>query len=548
MDQFVFDKSLSPQEDKGPFREKRVVYVNDSNNGSYNGQINIDTTVLSNGGAWCDYSQATLEIPFVVALKSSADITTTANAYMLGLKNGSHQIIDSIQVQYQNSTVKQQQAFENFHVGYKIMSEWSSDDLIKYGPQIRFAPDSAGSFQTGASGALGLYGPTNNRPFPPVSQRSYASTAPIEDANSGFGDRLKMNAWSASNPVGVMSTVAQANQIGKSYFTDDSGSGAARIYTWKMLLTIRLKDVSDFFAKLPLVRGAQIRLTVNYNAARVVLTGTQALNLSQTSTSNVSGRSVPIMISSCATGAPLASTLSLADQTLSISCNVHSTSDPAGSASDLLPSCRLYVPTYILGDEDQIKYLSLGRKEMLFTDIVQFNVRDVAAGASFNQIITNGIVNPQSVVVIPVLNAASGNVVSGASLSPFQSMFDTCPGTTAPCGALTQFNVYVSGEQVFQSNEQYDFDAFQNEVATLGISGGQQTGLVSGLLSRYSWDNAYRYYVADIARRHPQDDKLPLSVSIVGTNNTSKILDLYVFVSFQRKLVIDLASGAIVQG
>ncbi len=549
-DTFILDKSLDTFSSRSPFIDKRVLYINDSNNASYNGQIVFDSTSLANSGQWLDYSGATLQIPLVISMRSSIDITTTANAYIAGLKAGTQHLIDSIQVDYNNSNVVQLQSFTNFHVGYKVLTSWSQDEGTKFGPLTFNIKDTPDSWRYSPTGASVAYGVGNNVPFDDGVARTYTSASSLSPYNDGFGERIKLSANPAGGyaGLGIMTTSGQNDLVGKAYFTNDGGSAAARIYSWKILATIRLKDVSDFFAKLPLVRGAQIRLTVNYNASRVALTCDGAgLNVVQSSLTMLAGRTVPFMLASGAAQQPLNTTLALGAQTITMECNVMTASTPAASASSLMSSCRLYVSGYVMNPVDEMKYISLGQKVVEYDDLYGYIIQGVSGGSSFNSIVTNGIVNPQKLVVIPMLSPTAGNNVTGASLQQFQSVFDSAPATTCPVGALTQFNVLVSGKQILQSNQQYDFDAFVNEVAQANaLTGGQASGLMSGLLSMADWSNGYRYYVVDIARRLESEDSIPKSVQVSGINDTSKSLDLYVFVSYKRKIVLDLASGAIV--
>jgi hypothetical protein len=550
MDASSFAKSYDTNLDTAPFVDKEILYVNDSNNASYSGQIQFDTTVLSNSGRWVDYSEGTLQIPFVISAKSSGDLATGSkmNAYVLGLKNGTHHLIHSMQVEMQNSNVVQLQSFLNFFVGYKVMTSWSSDDLEKWGAASHVAPDSAASMAWSAGTAARGDGTSNNSAYDSAA-KTFVATEPIQRSNLGLRTRLENTSHTGTNAYGgipTMVTEAQCDQVGKSYFTNDGGAAAARIYSWKILATIRLKDLADFFDKIPLVRGVQLRFTINYNSARSLITVAGASSMILTTTTMLSGSTVPYMMSSGAAGQPSVNATDTAS-TLLISGDVLNTANPAASASSLLSSCRLYVPAYKMSPIAQQRYLDLGTKLVEYNDLYQYTVTAVSAGSAWNQILTNGIVNPQELVIIPVLNSAAGNAAT-ASMIPYQSPFDSCPGTTAPLASISQFNVLISGQTIFQQNEQYDFDSFSNELAREGaLMGGVDTGLTSGLLSKLDFDNGYRYYVVDISRRLTSDEVVPVSVQVTGTNNTSKIMDYYCFVTYKRSVEIDLASGAIIR-
>lgn len=142
------NKTLESQPETPCMVDKKLFYVQDQNGGTFNGQILFDTSVLSSSGQWLAYSEAYIQISFDLTFQSSTDVTA-ANTYIqgftMGLKNGYYQLIDSIQVDYNNKNIIALQPFTNFFVNYKLMSSLSADDLKKQGSSIGFIPDSAGS-------------------------------------------------------------------------------------------------------------------------------------------------------------------------------------------------------------------------------------------------------------------------------------------------------------------------------------------------------------------------------------------------------------------
>ena len=76
-----------------PFLNKRVVYVQDEQNGSYpSNQCSIQTNILTNSSLWCDYSQSYLEIPIVVAFYPKAIAYETGKNFSNSAVNDSFQI------------------------------------------------------------------------------------------------------------------------------------------------------------------------------------------------------------------------------------------------------------------------------------------------------------------------------------------------------------------------------------------------------------------------------------------------------------------------
>lgn len=542
-DETVYMQSMQDEKSASPFIDREILYVNDSNNASYNGSIQFDTTVLANSGRWLDYSEGVLEVP--ISLTYSPDtngIEDEMNSYIYGLKNGYHHLIDSLQVEWNNRSVVQVQSYTNFYVSYKLMSELSEDDVAKWGSHIGFHPDSAASFAYNGAASINGLGISNNRPYDQAA-RTYTPAQPLERINDGFAKRLEsLTAHPVQGYGGLllMDSAAELNSVAKNYFQNNANGGgdaAGTTYTHYIIATIRLKDVSDFFSKLPLTRGGQLRINVNYNSCRLTLTNAAGPTQTLTSVTKLSGRTTPFMVSSAGPNQPAAAYAALAN-VMTVEFNVKSTSNPLNANSPLLSSARLYVPAYKMNPQMEVQYLeSFPVKTIEYDDLYMFEV-DVAAGGNFNAILTNGIVSPEKLVVMPYVAAASNvNVV------PWESPFDTAPATTTPCALLRDFNVLISGKAVFQQNINYTWELFQAEVSKSGVGGGQETGLCSGLIGRREFENGYAYHVVDLSRRLPSEDVVPKSVQILGVNPTGLALKLICFITYKRSLSIELSSG-----
>lgn len=553
MDQYLYKETINPSDEKNPAIEKRMFYVSDQNGGAYNGQIQFDTSVLANSMQYLAYSEGYLEIPFCVSLQGTTDKTGLTSAFFMGLKNGYYQLIDSIQVDYNNTNVVQQQPFTNFYVNYKLMTSMSSDDVQKWGPTIGFYPDSAGSHRFSNAAAAGGDGYSNNADLTTLA----TFTAP-NNANIGFLERRKRTTafngtrGGAAGGYGALPTLTTSNQcltIGKNNITDNNGIGAARIYTLNVLAQIRLKDIADFFSEIPLLKGAFMRLQINYNSCTNLITTAAAgptMVIAAAGVTMLSGRTNPVLLPS-STANNSGAGLVVNDGNISISCGVlRNTLNTTNSA--LLSSCRLYVPAYTLDPLYERDLLTITPdREIRYNDIYTYTFSSIATGASFNQILTNGIVNPQYVVLMPYANSSVATSVFANVTTPvYQSPFDTAPGTTLPMGAITNFQVQVAGQNMFQAAALYDFETFNNETSRVNaINGGASTGLNNGLIGHFEWDNAYRYYVCDVSRRIAIEDDVPKSIVVSGTNATGVSVDYICFVVFQRKIRVSMADGAV---
>lgn len=612
MDEALFALSLEDDEKRSPMLDKEMLFVQDSNGSSYNGQITFDSSSLSNSGRWISWSEGYIQIPFTFTFKSGADQSAAGviNPFLVGLKNGHYQLIDSISVDYNNTNVVQLQPYTNFYVNYKVLTSWSEDDMTKWGDICGVCPDTPDSFtyaNDGASPPVSQAGRDgdgfcNNKIGPgyPVGYAGPGAIAelPADYVNNALGVADDNNIVAALNAVkhqaniainGLRTSVNNAlaaagvdwnAQVGfintgayerfqntalnptatgtglrmlddtdgakaplMNYYTA-SGANAAKVWQWYVVCTIRLKDMHDFFDKMPLTKGGFLRMQINYNSfdCSVTSAANPATTMVLNSVTSKAGRTNPLLVASAAGGQPASALVDNAAQTFS--CGI--VEAPTNNiAKHSMSACRLYVPAYVLDPEKEASLIELNPvKDIEYEEIYQYSVNEVTTGSTFNQILTNGISDPQKVVVMPFV---STKVHVTPTVPEFQSPFDTAPGTTGPLAVLRDFNVAVGGSNVFQRNKQYDYEAFLDEVCRdNAIDGGVSTGHSNGLISYKMWKNAYRYYVADVSRRNRSERLVPKSISISGVNSTKRDLQLICFITYLRRISINMLDGSIV--
>ena len=182
---------------------------------------------------------------------------------------------------------------------------------------------------------------------------------------------------------------------------------------------------------------------------------------------------------------------------------------------------------------------------------------NVGAGSQFNNLITNGISNIKSVLVLPLLNSsatlntdennvnyAATNLITG--IPSYQSPFDPVgTGTTAPLVNFSNFNVQISGQNAIYNMQRYTFEQFNNQLyGQNAVNGGLTDGLTSGLIDYLGFQMSQCFYYVNVERMLPVEQSVPKSVQILGTNLSQKALDLWVFVEYGTQVEIDLYTGA----
>jgi len=111
--------------------------------------------------------------------------------------------------------------------------------------------------------------------------------------------------------------------------------------------------------------------------------------------------------------------------------------------------------------------------------------------------------------------------------------------------AVSNFNIQLSGKNLFNQNKQYDYEVFVEQLQQSNqLNGGKTTGLASGLIGEEDFSNFYRYYYADCSRGLPGEEGVSRSIQIQGRNMSDVSVDYMVFASFSREIVLDLRSGA----
>lgn len=598
MDNLVFEEAVNAEIDTSEFISKKWLYVNDSNAQNYTSQVVIDSTPLANSGGWINWSEGYILMPLVVELTGTAgNIPNTtagrrAMAHSWAFKAGFWHMINSMTLEFNNQNCVQQTPFLNVFRSFKAHTSFSKDDLLNEGSTIGYWPDSAGSWSwcpvgtavTDSRVANG-FGLCNNRQSPLIVARpnvasgsSVADTSPlyVETAYSGYcnggatagvgalnpssllGCEEAYNEGMAKRTIQVGQTYEDAlgqsviNPIGASNAVYRSGmltQNSAGNCGWAVYAKLRLKDLSDFFQKCPLLKGSTIRFYINTNQSSISFTkalgtnnanGTQA-NFPTITVSRVSvlgGLTNPLMLASADVGQGLNS-LPAGDYTLSV--NIFKSDD--GFYKSGLQSCRLYAPVYKMNPLAEQRYLQLApTKKVEYRDIFQYQFNDIAGNnTSFNILVSNGIANIQSVLIVPFLSTAIPNSPAyNTLLSPTSTS-----GATPDPIILNNLNIQISGINLFLNNQYYDYEQFNQELKSSNqLNGSLTTGLASGLISEDMFSRGYRYYYGNASRILPSEEGVSRSVQIMGQNVSSVACNLMVFVEFKRSIVIDIATGA----
>lgn len=409
-----------------------------------------------------------------------------------------------------------------------------------------------GGLTSGSSGANSC-----DRPYGAWTPSLQTGTA--VPANNPFVGRPSTYAQQIWNNVISFKTIPTTPGANSSY-----ANGSDIIMQISVMATVYLKHIHSFFNMCPLLKGVFMKMTMNLNNATSTV-GFTALNGINSYSSNVFVGGVnPIMIPSLKTGLNWlttnvdngANTLKAnAPTTLQYNisvgaiCTDNTLLLTGANTGALSKSVYLYIPAYTFNPTFEQAYLSNSVKQIKYTDIYQYQVKAIQSGQPFNNLITNGIANIKSVLIIPFYSKGYRNNSAGAVLevySQYQSPFDPAGcGCTAPMTTLGNFNIQISGQNAIYNMQRYTFEEWNNQLyGQNAVNGGLTDGLTSGLISYHDFLHSYGYYYVNVERMLPVEQSVPKSVQILGQNYSSQEIDLWVFVEYGVQIAIDVLTGA----
>ena len=576
MDSLILESSINSDFKPSDFLSKKMLYCNDSNNGNYQSQIVINSQSLANSGMYISYSESFLAIPLVITMASldGEDLPETAVDYFLGLKSGFWHILDSIIIELNNSNVVQQTPLSNVFASFKNNTSWSESNLKMDGQSCGFYPDTADSWCFNNDDAntdgyrkgcgRGLSNNVNAQTYKTqtvesdvfVNDLTATSSNPSSNYNKGLWQRQQ---WLSFNPdaqdgdtltknQGSIMAKQNVNSVFKSYIERVDGAQIIRL-----VAKIPLKHICNFFDQVPLMKGGAftIKLITNQCTSQVNISATGALTLTQ---QNLQGNTNPLQLSSVnnySGGSPLVEEGGR-DYCINVSIYKNTSQKPAPTvkswdATTTLTSCRLYAPAYQFNSLSEQRYLSLvPTKKVIYRDIFGYQFDGIKGGNNFNFLVSNGLTNLRSVVVIPLISSTSnGKYNENTNVSTLRSPF-TATGAMPDPIILSNFNIQVSGRNLFENNELYDFEQFKEQLSSANaLNGNLTTGLTSGLISEYDFSAGYRYYYGNTERCLPSEDGVQRSVQVIGKIEAPDdiLVNLLIFCEQEKSMTIDVRTG-----
>jgi hypothetical protein len=570
-DKLVFDLSQEVEGSPSVFVKKDWLNILDNQNSNYNSnQSVIDTSQLSNSNKYMSYREGYLAVPMLLTL-ATTDLATagaflpattgTSADYAVGLKNWFGQIVHSLTLDYNGTTTIQQTPYCNMWNSFKLMTSLSWNDVWTQGATIGFFPDDPLAFKfikNGTATASGMGVCNNTTTLADPTTFGAFNDYRLGKGNEGFVKRQQYINFDADGASGDgtygadLLSSSSSSQIWKSYISNKiNGVNATTpgVFQISIMATIYLKHLHSFFSSIPLLKGAYMKLTLNLNNATTRFNTTAGI-MTLVSVSNAVGGVNPLMIADSTAGqggVALGASTYTANISVGARCLEPSLSSLTGvQEGGVARSVYLYLPSYSFNPVFESAYLSSPIKQIKYTDIYQYQVKGIQAQTGIvNQLITNGIANIKSILVVPFFADQVAHSGLPTGIPVYQSPFDPAGcGATSPMIQLTNFNVVVSGQNSIYNTQRYSFEEFNNQLYGVNaVNGGMTDGLTSGLIDRLGFDMEYGYYYVDLSRMLPVEESVPKSIQLIGQNLSQSNIDLFCFIEYGVSVSVDILTG-----
>ncbi|KAG3141679.1 hypothetical protein PC128_g24942 [Phytophthora cactorum] len=448
-DQYLYQSSLKSDPEIKVSSGKRVPFVIDLNQGSYqNGVITIDATAHLNGSeGFACLRDTYIMLPYKVSMKNGATAQTLpGNRFCSTLKCGNWNVIDSMSLEL-NDELQPSLCYE---LDYRRWIHEHYCILI----------------------------------FVCYNRSSGGASIP----NDGLVKRLLSNPPNAGSDFstswpsvgGTAASTTISDQTARGAFVAGAATARAIMGTWNYMLKVKLTNLHPIFKELDLMANPHIRLRfrVNQGVSTVAVDATKGMSL--TSTTLSSGNACPVMVAASSTGNPMAGVLAASAGFSTAWGAVVNSLEPTIDGTYMpFTTSRLYVPFVHLENPQAI--ISKPVKKVRYNDCyAQWFYQRAGIGkqstqlnAAFDLQLSASVKNAKYVILLPFAEQTSS--FASAAVQQFQSPFDSAPWTLHPGSSIRNFNVRIGSQQTFDISHDYDFHHFTNEIAKIASINGDLT-------------------------------------------------------------------------
>ena len=575
-DEYTFYESNSPVSDtEFEFISRQSVWIPDSNNGSYSsGQITFDLANFANSNRYIDWKSTVLTIPLCIAVTGTQTFTdSTENAFMASLKNGYHHLINSLSLSLTNNEVITIQSFNNLLINYKILTSFSETDVSNFATTLGFSKDTSTSpsfvsgwetvgTNTTAKNSTRGQGVCNNV----IGNKDGYANFNTCDLKDGYKfrqniGRLTRMLSTSNNDTDLVEFVTKDSF--STIYKNNVVQMETKVITYHILATIPMAFLHDFFLKCPLMKNAYYKLTINTNTNITIVQKIATDGLITETTIQSPYGTNPVMISPCAKNCTSTGDGNLTGN--ATDANTVTTTlrivggNQTGITSHPMTQCRIYGSLVEMTPQYEMIYLENKVKKIIYNDILSFNnilnisgtqkmsslgVFTPTSGGTVNVTLTPGLSRLRRLTIFPFISSSANGLLGN---TPMNSPYAAEPGTCSPYCVITNFNVLLSGQVIYNQNKQYAFENYLEECRPAhSINGGLCNGLSSGLLSQVDHDSSYGFITVDLCRHTKESDNISKSVQLQFTNASKHACDFICILEYEKEINVDVEMGAII--
>jgi hypothetical protein len=572
-DEFSVYSSMNPDEATSFNVLKRVQQiVLDSNNGIYSGpEIIWDSGLqsISNSNQYIDWRQSEMVIPVhLSAYKFGGDDSLSQDTvYMQCLKNN-FAMVHSLRVTLSNNElISYSVPFANLKMSYDFITNMTSEmEEQAMGVGVVYSDSDCFTFQTAPS-PYGL-GTVNTDISLPYQGDSTGSVISAEHNFARNEKRYKkvMRTNKNAESSGRYNAYVDTSVLRNSQDTYVGDITSAQVGVW-INCRIPMACLHSLFRALPLVKNSLFSISIIHNGNTAIyptLGGTDFATLTSASQYrtvtfnsfthgsnpfNIPNGYLPFEIGSLIRGGGAGVGLSDSSidgtRPLGCKCTIATNSLSNGTSVSPFGNCRLLLSLVTLDPVFESRYLANPIKKVLYEDAVWKNIT-CQAGQSFDQLVFNNVSRMRKLVMLPYGLNTESNLPSSDLVSPWSSFGGSY--LSAPLARITDFNIQVSGAQLFPQNlttlQQFYTEFKQCQMINGGAVGPDVPQ--NSLISMYDYGMQYGAIVVDLSRRLESTDPLTQTVSISFRNPTKRNLGFMCFLYYQKEINIDAQLGVLV--
>jgi hypothetical protein len=267
----------------------------------------------------------------------------------------------------------------------------------------------------------------------------------------------------------IVSRLIDGGEIKKIYLSHNSnithgvGGVSSPLIQYSVIATIMFKDIHPLFEVMPISKSLNFKIQVFWNNSAFTATYTETAG-------GVEGVWSAQSSQYRAYNGTIRTSVYVGD-------TCHDSTQKNITVASTLPTgavgkqVELWVPAYQMLEDIETNYAESHMKTITFNDYYQFSLKGVGSGETFNHLVSNGISNLKSCLIVPLLSSLNNNV----------NVFDD--GLPQSFAHINNFNVLVGGSNVLHQDSRYGYQQFNNDFFNeFGINGNQSPGIGPSLI------------------------------------------------------------------